>query len=61
LGVLAQQESKKAHITINTKENIIQIAEVTEKDFVPEYLKYLIQYLCMQYNLDENTITVKFV
>ena len=58
---MAQQESKKAHITINTKENIIQIAEATEKDFVPEYLKYLIQYLCMKYNLDENTITVKFV
>lgn len=58
---MAQQENKTAKITINTKENIIQIAEVSEKDFVPKYLKYFVQYLCMKYNLDENTVTVKFV
>jgi hypothetical protein len=58
---LAQQENKTAKITINTKENIIQIAEVSEKDFVPEYLKYFVQYLCIKYNLDENTVTVTFV
>ena len=58
--VLDQQENKTAHITLDEKHNQIIVTNVSEKDFVPEYLKYFKEYLCMRFNMDVSKTKILF-
>ena len=58
--VLGPQGNKITNVSINRAKNEIIIKNVTEKDFVPEYLKYFKEYLCMRFNMDISKTKILF-
>lgn len=57
---LDPQENKTMQVTADKQNNQLIFTGVTEKDFIPEYLKYLKEYLCDKFGMEIDKTKICF-